>query len=123
MNTYYTGPGSFGYPQSYSYPQPQVTTFQPQTMIWVNGEKEASGYPCAPGASVTLWDSELPRFYIKSVDNSGMPMPLRRFKYVEDKLSNDTEVKDSDSKPKYLTMDDLKEVLKTYVTKEEIGGA
>lgn len=37
----------------------------------------------APGASVLLMDSENSSFYIKSTDQSGMPMPLRIFDYTE----------------------------------------
>lgn len=51
-------------------------------MIWVQGEAGARSYWVAPGQSVILVDSEqwaLGKyvFYIKSMDNSGMPLPLK----------------------------------------------
>ena len=58
---------------------------QPATVaspIWVQGEAGAKAYPVAPGSSVILMDSESNVFYIKSADQSGMPM-LRAFDYVE----------------------------------------
>ena len=52
-------------------------------IIWVQGEEGAKAYMVAPGNSVLLMDSENSAFYIKSSDNSGVPMPLRIFDYVE----------------------------------------
>ncbi len=71
--------------------QPQVAPMaqqmaQPQNssgLIWVQGEAGAKAYPVAPGQSVLLMDSENSKFYIKSADASGMPMPLRIFPYSE----------------------------------------
>ena len=72
--------------------------FQPQTapppnqpmaqqgnngLIWVQGEAGAKSYLVAPGNTVMLMDSEGERFYLKSADASGMPMPLRIFEYKE----------------------------------------
>ena len=77
------------YPQQYNYyPQQQVVQ-QPQTVVsdsgilWVQGEAGAKSWAVAPGKSVMLMDSESNTFYIKSSDNSGMPMPLRIFDYKE----------------------------------------
>lgn len=52
-------------------------------IIWVQGEEAAKSYLCAPGNSVLLMDSEKSSFYIKTVDASGMPQPLRIFDYTE----------------------------------------
>lgn len=52
-------------------------------IIWVQGEAGAKSYLVASGSSVLLMDSEQSRFYIKSTDSSGMPMPLRVFEYTE----------------------------------------
>ena len=66
---------------------PPVT--QPMTqhgnngLIWVQGEAGAKSYIVAPGNTVMLMDSEGERFYLKSADASGMPMPLRVFEYKE----------------------------------------
>ena len=92
--------GSY-YPQTY-YPtyygsqmihnQPQVTQNQQNTatnMIWCQGENAAKSYPVAPGQTVQLMDSEAEGvMYIKSVDPSGMPLPLRTFQYSEKKSQN-----------------------------------
>lgn len=93
--------GSY-YPQTY-YPayygnqmahvQPQVAQNQQQNastnMIWVQGENAAKSYPVAPGQTVQLMDSEAEGvMYIKSVDPSGMPLPLRTFNYSEKKSQN-----------------------------------
>lgn len=63
-------------------PQPQ----QPQTqssILWVQGEAGAKAYPVGAGNSVLLMDTEDSVMYIKTVDVSGMPQPLRVFDYVE----------------------------------------
>lgn len=86
-----------GYPMSYApqpymqnsqavQPQPTVNQ-QPQQsysdMIFVPGKEAAKVYPVARGSSVTLFDSEGDKFYVKTVDASGMPQKLRTFSYVE----------------------------------------
>lgn len=65
--------------QGYQQPAQQ----QPAPIIWVQGEEAAKSYLCAPGNSVLLMDSEKSSFYIKTVDASGMPQPLRIFDYAE----------------------------------------
>ena len=91
-----------GFPMTYQqmYPQytnssfqPQMTQQQPQMMqqpqvndigiLWVQGEAGAKSWAVATEKSVMLMDSESNTFYIKSSDNSGMPMPLRIFDYTE----------------------------------------
>lgn len=52
-------------------------------ILWVQGEAGAKSWAVAPGKSVMLMDSESNTFYIKSSDQSGMPMPLRIFDYTE----------------------------------------
>lgn len=66
-----------------AYPQPQQPAQQTAPIIWVQGEEAAKSYLCAPGNSVLLMDSEKSSFYIKTVDASGMPQPLRIFDYAE----------------------------------------
>lgn len=67
-------------------PTPQMSmASQPQQSIqWVQGEIGARAYPVAPGSSTLLMDSDENRFYIKSADSSGMPLPLRVFSYTEE---------------------------------------
>lgn len=74
--------------------QPMQQTQNQQSsngIIWVQGEEGAKAYMVAPGNSVLLMDSENSAFYIKSSDNSGMPMPLRIFDYVERNAKQQTQ--------------------------------
>lgn len=57
-------------------------------IIWVQGEAGAKAYPVAAGNSVQLMDTEESVFYIKTVDQSGMPQPLRIFEYNEKTAQN-----------------------------------
>lgn len=70
--------------------QPVAAPQQPQVnntgIIWVQGEAGAKSYAVAPGQSAIIMDSEEPVFYIKTVDASGMPLPLRTFAYEEKKV-------------------------------------
>lgn len=61
----------------------QFTAPQNNGIQWVQGEEAAKSYYVQPGKSVLLMDSESKCFYIKSVDASGMPLPLRVFDYTE----------------------------------------
>jgi len=54
-----------------------------QTWSYVQGEAAAKSWCVGNGQSVLLMDIESPVFYIKSADNSGMPLPLRTFEYKE----------------------------------------
>ena len=73
-----------GYPYTQNYntsqPQQQVPS---NSINWVQGEAGAKIFPVPPGQSVVLMDSENYVFYIKSVDVSGMPLPLKIFDYKE----------------------------------------
>ena len=71
------------YPQQYVQPTVQQPTQQNNGIIWVQGEAAAKSYPVAAGQSMLLMDSENSTFYIKSTDQSGMPLPLRVFDYTE----------------------------------------
>lgn len=52
-------------------------------LIWVQGESGAKSYLVAPNTTVMLMDSEVDQFFLKSADASGMPLPLRTFRYEE----------------------------------------
>ena len=56
---------------------------QSNGLIWVQGEGGAKSYLVAPNTTVMLMDSETQRFFLKSADASGMPLPLRTFEYKE----------------------------------------
>ncbi len=64
-------------------PYQQPTPQQSNGLLWVQGEAGAKSFCVAPGQNVLLMDSEALRFYIKSADASGMPLPLRVFEYTE----------------------------------------
>lgn len=68
--------------QQYPYQQPAQQR-QDQGLVWVQGEAGAKSYLVAPGATVLLMDSEGSKFYLKTADASGVPMPLRVFEYKE----------------------------------------
>ena len=67
-----------------SMPSQPMQVQQPNNgLIWVQGESGAKSYLVAPNVTVMLMDSEGERFYLKSADSSGMPLPLRIFDYKE----------------------------------------
>lgn len=59
--------------------QPQAN----QSWAYVQGESAAKSWYVGNGQSVLLMDSESPVFYVKTVDTSGIPLPLRIFDYTE----------------------------------------
>lgn len=73
------------FPQFYPPVQPQYIP-QPTAnngITWVQGENAAKSYPVGAGQSILLMDSENAVMYIKSTDQSGVPLPLRIFDYKE----------------------------------------
>ena len=89
---YYNAAGPSLSPYSGIYaPAPYNSTPQPQNapvaaaggIVWVQGESGAKSYPVSPNTSALLMDSETQKFYIKTVDASGVPQPLRTFAYEE----------------------------------------
>lgn len=71
------------YQPGYIAPAYQQRTQPSSGLIWVQGENGAKAYLVAPNTTVLLMDSEGDRFYLKSTDTSGMPLPLRTFEYHE----------------------------------------
>lgn len=117
----------YNYPQLYStgqqYGNPAVlpnTAPQPQQnengIIWVQGEAAAKAYLVAPGKSILLMDSESNKFYIKSADASGMPIPLRIFTYSEETAVNTPQIDTS----QFVTRKELEELLSKFNQKEEV---
>lgn len=88
---------------------------------WVQGEAGAKSWYVAPGKSVILMDSENSVFYIKTTDNSGVPLPLRIFDYTERVAQSTTSAEVVQTvEPQYVTKDELKEILAGFVTRKEI---
>ena len=119
------------YPKYNYLPQQQVVQQQSQQndngILWVQGEAGAKSWAVAPGKSVMLMDSESNTFYIKSSDNSGMPMPLRIFDYKERTIQQSqpqvlvhTEIDTS----KFVTREEFNKKFEEMFTKkgEEIDG-
>lgn len=107
-------------------PQPQVPQIPtpaqaPQQqansgLIWVQGETGAKGYLVAPNNTVLLMDSEANQFYLKSTDGSGMPLPLRVFKYEEVKPNQVPQASPESHPVEYVTkaeFDEFKSTLKS----------
>lgn len=103
-----------------------VTPQAPQSantgIVWVQGEAGAKSYLVGAGNSVLLMDSEQSRFYIKSSDNSGMPMPLRIFEYTEINSPN-TEAKAAKPQNDYITREEFEKRIKEITSKEEAPNA
>ena len=99
-----------GYPMGGqpNYLQQYQQAFAPRqatgNIIWVQGEAGAKSYIVAPGMTVLLMDSEGDKFYIKSTDASGMPMPLRVFEHKEITAKETAPAAEGNT---YATKDDL----------------
>ena len=76
-------------------------------ITWVLGENAAKSFPVGAGQTVVLMDREEPIMYMKSVDQSGMPLPLRIFDITER-----TSEKQSSNVAKEVTTND-------YVSRKE----
>ena len=85
-------------------PQQQAPA-QNSNIFWVQGESGAKAWPVNPGSNVALWDSEAQCIYIKMVDASGIPQPLRILDYTE--RAQTPEVSGGD----YITADQLNSIL------------
>lgn len=91
-------------------------------LIWVQGESGAKSYPVSAGQSVLLMDAESNRFFIKSADASGMPLPLRVFDYTERKDAS----RSSENAPaatfdtsRFVTHDELEDAIKAILEQNE----
>lgn len=106
--------------QSYYQQPPQMQAPTPQqnnnSIVWVQGEAGAKSYLVGAGNSVLLMDSENPVFYIKSMDLSGMPLPLRVFSYKE-KTTNNTNNQQITNNDQYVTHDELEKRLQEIIPK------
>lgn len=127
-----------GYQQmypSYNYvPQQQLSQPVVQQMtqpvndtgiLWVQGEAGAKSWAVAPGKSVMLMDSESNTFYIKSSDQSGMPMPLRIFDYTERTQQSTQPVNTIQHEPQidtsqFITREELDKRLSEFVQRSEV---
>ena len=65
-------------------------------ITWVLGENAAKSFPVGVGQTVVLMDREEPVMYMKSVDQSGMPLPLRVFDITERTETSSTKTSNTD---------------------------
>lgn len=108
------------YQPQYMAPQMQQNMSQQNNsgITWVQGENAAKSFPVAAGQSVLLMDSENPVMYIKSTDQSGMPLPLRIFDYTERVTKSSEDVKINPVEDTYVTkqeFDTFKEEMKSAI--------
>lgn len=95
-------------PQPVVMPQVMPQQTQSDGITWVQGEVGARAYPVSPGKMAVLMDSEDSVFYIKAVDNYGMPQPLRKFRFTE-------ETADQKNLPQASQAD-----MSNYITRDEL---
>ena len=107
------------YPQQ-AYPQMPYSQMAQQNqvmphngIIWVSGEVGAKAYQVAPGTSAILMDSEENRFFIKSSDASGMPMPLRVFNYTEEVASQQSYDASNRNSQDYITREEFEQYIRS----------
>ena len=72
---------------SYS-PQSNFTSQITDERIWVQGEPGAKAYFVAANATVVLWDTERPVFYIKSADATGKPLVFETYDIIKRTTNN-----------------------------------
>ena len=79
------GAGGIGWSPDYGTSRiiPGFTNAPQNDLIFVLDENAARSYPVANGQKVTLWDKNYPKFYIKSVDQNGIP-GFRKFSFIEE---------------------------------------
>lgn len=78
------------------------------TFVPVRGIEEAKSYIVAAGNSVMLMDMNESKFYIKTVDATGIAQPLRIFEFKEVKETQE----ESNPTPEYVTKEDFEELKK-----------
>jgi DNA-binding response OmpR family regulator len=72
-------------------------------ITWVLGENAAKSFPVGAGQTVVLMDREEPVMYMKSVDQSGMPLPLRIFDITERTAQHTESVIAKSETPDYVS--------------------
>ena len=118
-----------GFPATYvsPYQQPQYVPIQqpvaqqpqPQNngLVWVQGEAGAKSYLVGAGQSVILMDSEDQFFYIKTADQSGMPI-LRKFRFEE--VTNQQQVSQTKNED-YVTREEFEKRMSELYSKKNLN--
>ena len=89
-------------PQAPQMPQNGVQS-SANSITWVLGENAAKSFPVGAGQTVVLMDREEPVMYMKSVDQSGMPLPLRIFDITERTAQHTESVVAKPETPDYVS--------------------
>lgn len=94
-------------------PQPQQENLPQQQndsgLMFVNGLNEASAWVVQPGHRAFLMDRNANTFYVKSVNENGMPNPLEIYDYKKrDNVSREEPEIDT---PEYITREEFEERL------------
>lgn len=105
---YYSNPSLYSNSQS----QQNTTQVQQPTINWVQGEAGAKSFNLGAGQTVLLMDSEESVFYIKSTDESGMPLPLRIFDYKEREASAPQKENKEIDMSNYITREEFEDRIK-----------
>ena len=106
-NTYSNVYPSYQSPQ-YIYPSTQNNS----GIRWVQGEAAARAQYVEPGSSDIFLDSEDNLFYIKTSDISGIPLPLRTFKYEEIKTDSEKRSVATNDASIFITKEEFEERIK-----------
>ena len=77
------------YPSIPSFPQ-QMGAAQPLQIQYVNSKQSAESYQMPANSSVILMDSNLPRFYMKQTDASGVAT-IKAYDFTESEEEKPTE--------------------------------
>lgn len=99
--------------QQFNQPYQNQQNFIPQPpqqnngINWAQGEAGAKSFGVEPGRSALIMDSEQERFFIKTVDVTGVPLPLRIFEYKEVTEQADAPVKTKTNEQEYVTRDEF----------------
>lgn len=72
------------------YPQLNIGATQPTQIQYVNNKQSAETYQMQPNSSVILMDSNLPRFYMKQTDASGVAT-IKSYDFKETEEEKPTE--------------------------------
>lgn len=101
---------------------PAYQPYQQQTRgkpAWVQGAEGAKAEYVAPGESGFFLDSETQRFYIKTVDPSGIPGPLRAFRYTEEVVTDQSAAAGGVTREEFDALRQSVEALLKGETKDE----
>ena len=115
-------PATYQYYPQWQAPQAQQNPVQNNGLVWVQGEAGAKSYLVPANGTVLLMDSESDQFFLKSTDASGMPLPLRVFRYSEVVAQPKNEPKAHVEEKVYVTKEEFekfKREMKSAMKKED----